>query len=281
MTYRQIVERLTAAGVDTPEWDAALLIEHFCAVDRTSASLDPDRDDPCPDLEKAVRARADRFPLQYLLGEWQFFRQTYKVTPDCLIPRADTEILAERAIRVLPRNAFFADLCTGSGCIAVSTLCERPDTSAIAVDLSREALAVAAENAERNGVDGRLELCCADLLSPETKWMTSRPRPSAILSNPPYIRSAAIGTLSPEVGHEPRMALDGGSDGLAFYRALLRIAHEWLAPNGVCLFEIGYDQADDLRRLAALNGFSCAILRDYGGNDRVAELRRANEETPA
>lgn len=281
MTYREITTVLRQAGIDTPEWDAALLIGHFCSVNRTSVTSALDRDYPSSALETAVRVRADRFPLQYLLGEWQFYRQTYEVTPDCLIPRADTEILVERAIRVLPENAFFADLCTGSGCIAVSTLCERPDTTAIAVDLSQKALDIAARNAKRNGVSERLEFACANVLSENAEWAMSRPRPSAILSNPPYVRSGEIDVLSPEVGHEPRMALDGGNDGLVFYRSLLRLAREWLAPNGVCLFEIGCDQADDLRKLAAENGFSCAILRDYGGNDRVAELRRANEEPPA
>ena len=281
MTYRQIVERLTAAGIDTPEWDASLLVEHFCAADRATATLFPDRDYADPALARAVRSRAERVPLQYLLGEWQFFRQTYEVTPDCLIPRADTEVLVERAIRAMPPSSFFADLCTGSGCIAISTLCERPDTTAIAVDLSRAALDVATRNADKNGVTERLEICRADILSENTEWAFSRPRPSAILSNPPYIRSAALLELSPEVLAEPRMALDGGADGLVFYRALLRLARDWLASDGFCLFEIGYDQADDLRRLADENGFLCTILRDYGGNDRVAELRRANADPSA
>lgn len=281
MTYRQIVEKLTQAGIDTPAWDASLLLEHFCDCDRTTVSLDPDRDYREPKLEKAVRTRADRFPLQYLLGEWDFYRQTYEVTPSCLIPRADTEFLVERAIRTLPRDAFFADLCTGSGCIAISTLCERPDTTALVVDLSEDALAVASRNAEKSGVADRLEFCRADVLSEDSAWALSRPRPAAILSNPPYIRSDAWNALSKEVKHEPRMALDGGADGLVFYRALLRLASVWLAPNGFCLFEIGYDQADDLRQLASENGFSCTILRDYGGNDRVAELKRANTTPPA
>ena len=281
MTYRQIVEKLTQAGIETPAWDASLLLERFCACDRTTVSLDPDRDYPEPNLEEAVRARANRFPLQYLLGEWEFYRQTYEVTPACLIPRADTEILVERAIRILPKNAFFADLCTGSGCIAISTLCERPDTTALAVDLSADALAVASRNAEKNSVFDRLEFCRANVLSEDSAWALTRPRPAAILSNPPYIRSDAWNALSREVKQEPRMALDGGADGLVFYRALLRLASAWLAPNGFCLFEIGYDQADELRRLATEIGFFCTILRDYGGNDRVAELRRANITPPA
>ena len=136
---------------------------------------------------------------------------------------------------------------------------------------------MAARNAARNGVADRLTLRAADVLN----FVPEYPRPAAILSNPPYIRTSELETLSPEVRSEPRMALDGGEDGLRFYRALLRIAREWLEPDGFCLFEIGYDQADDLRRMAAENGFTCSILRDYGGNDRVAELQRADRDPTA
>ncbi len=277
MTYRNAVALLRQAGVDAPEWDAACLIEHFCGTDRASVPLQPERDYPSSALEHAVRGRAERRPLQYLLGEWPFYRQIYEVSPACLIPRADTETLVERAVARLPKGAFFADLCTGSGCIAVSALCERPDASALAVDLSQAALSLAARNAARNGVADRLTLRAADVLN----FVPEYPRPAAILSNPPYIRTSELETLSPEVRSEPRMALDGGEDGLRFYRALLRIAREWLEPDGFCLFEIGYDQADDLRRMAAENGFTCSILRDYGGNDRVAELQRADRDPTA
>lgn len=236
---------------------------------------DPERRFSSPELLSAVERRAGRFPLQYLLGEWAFYRQTYRVAPGCLIPRSDTEILVEEAIRKLPKGAFFADLCTGSGCIAISILCERKDTTAIAVDLSEDALQIAAENAERNGVRDRLILKKADLITvkPE-EWGSELPMPDAIFSNPPYIRTGDLVDLSPEVGAEPRMALDGGEDGLIFYRRLFPIAQEWLQPEGFCLFEIGYDQAKDIQALARNRFASCRILRDFGGNDRVAVLEK-------
>ena len=272
MKANEIVERLRRAGIDEAAWETDLLLSHFCGVDRAARYADPDRNYAADGLEEAVRAREGRFPLQYLLGEWPFWKQTYTVTPDCLIPRADTELLVEQAAKRLPTGALFADLCTGSGCVAVSTLCERPDARALAVDLSAPALALARRNAERNGVADRLTLLSADVLT--DGWTNGQPRPAAILSNPPYIRTGDLPALSPEVGKEPRMALDGGADGLLFYRALLRLAGTWLAPGGFCLFEIGFDQADDLRDLAARAGFSCEVFRDLGGRDRAVLLER-------
>lgn len=273
MTFAEICARLRHAGVDTPEWDAVLLTERFCGVREAEILGDPARDYASEPLATAVERRAAHVPLQYLLGEWQFYRQTYRVTPECLIPRSDTEILVEEAIRKLPPNAFFADLCTGSGCIAISVLSERPDTRAVAVELSAGAADIARENAVRNHVAERFQLLRADVLSLPQSVFADRP-PDAILSNPPYIRTDVIATLSPEVRSEPRMALDGGGDGLLFYRALAGIAGERLPQNGFCLFEIGFDQASAVSRIAGEHGFSCRIIKDYGGQDRVAELTR-------
>lgn len=275
MTYREIVAKLQNAGIESAEWDSFLLVEHFCGLSREQILREPERQFSSPALLAAVDRRAGRYPLQYLLGEWPFYRQIYRVSPDCLIPRADTEILVEEAIRKLPQGAFFADLCTGSGCIAISILCERPDTTAVAVDLSERALEIAAENAARNGVADRLLLRKADLLT-RSEWNADLPAPAALLSNPPYIPSGVLSGLSPEVQAEPRMALDGGEDGLIFYRKLLALAKEWLAPGGFCLFEIGFDQAEAIRSLAKDQFAACRILRDYGGNSRAALLEKPN-----
>ncbi|MBR7097902.1 MAG: peptide chain release factor N(5)-glutamine methyltransferase [Clostridia bacterium] len=269
MTYREICDAFRRAGIETPEWDAQLLAERFCRTDRLSLLSDPNRDLHAPLLGDAVRRRCAREPLQYLLGEWEFYRQRYEISPDCLIPRADTEILVEEAVKRLPKGAFFADLCTGSGCIAVSVLAERPDTRALAVELSPRALELAERNARRNGVSERFSPLQADVLHFSSHL---HPRPHAILSNPPYIRSEIVPTLPPEVQKEPRMALDGGEDGLIFYRALVKLAREWLDDGGFCLFEIGFDQGDAITELAAREGFSCTLRQDYGGCDRVAIL---------
>ncbi len=273
MTYGEICTVLRNAGVENAEWDALLLLEHFCAADRSRVLFTPEQDYRSDELFSAVQKRAQRVPLQYLLGEWAFYRQTYEVSPDCLIPRPDTELLVEEAVRTLPQGAFFADLCTGSGCIAVSVLAERSDTRAVAVDLSAAALAVAKRNASRNGVSNRFFEVRADVLRPAQALFRIFPKPAAILSNPPYIRTDVLDSLSPEVRQEPRMALDGGGDGLLFYRALLGIASDWLEADGLCLFEIGFDQGEAVAALAEERDFSCRIRRDYGGCDRLAILK--------
>ena len=275
MTYRTICERLTRAGIESAEWDAQLLLEQFCPSVAMRAVLDSTLEfESTEALEEAIGRRECRYPLQYILGEWQFYRQTYEVTPDCLIPRADTEILVEEAIKRLPKNARFADLCTGSGCIAISVLAERPDTTAIAVDKFEDTLKLAVRNAQRNGVADRMQALCRDVLA--DRFLKGQEGAfDAILSNPPYIPTAVVDTLDAEVHAEPRAALDGGNDGLIFYRTMVEHAATYLKPDGFFLFEIGFDQADALRQIGAQYGFfGYRMLRDYGGNDRVVCLWR-------
>lgn len=268
MTYREICALLRNAGIDSAEWDAALLIEHVCKIDASLVPTQPERDYASDALAAAVKKRADRYPLQYLIGTWAFFRQSYEVSPDCLIPRPDTEILVEEAIRRLPRDAVFADLCTGSGCIAISILAERPDTRALAVEKFPDTLALAQRNADRNGVADRFSPLLGDVLT--DAFFPSDQRFDAILSNPPYIPHRVLSTLEPELCAEPTVALDGGEDGLIFYRAILSSCANRLKPNGFFLFEIGYDQADDLARIAKAAGFrGFQVFRDYGKNDRA------------
>lgn len=275
MTYRILCRRLSDAGIDTPSAEAALLLSHFCGVSHASLMADPDREWKSDALEDAVRRRIERQPLQYILGEWSFFEETYTVSPHCLIPRADTEILVEHAIRALPHGAHFADLCTGSGCIAISTLAHRPDCKALAVDLFPETLALARHNAERNGVADRLKFQQADVLDPH---IPDAEAPfDAILSNPPYIPSTTVDTLDPELAFEPRAALDGGEDGLIFYRAIVKNFAQHLTPKGFILFEIGYDQEQALKTIAASCGFVCSVERDLAGNPRVARLDRRKD----
>lgn len=272
MTYRQLCTRLQDAKIEDAEWDALCLMEHFCAVSPSLLRAAPDRDYESADLEDAVSRRLAQEPLQYILGEWEFYRQKYEVSPDCLIPRADTEILVETAIRLLPRGAHFADLCTGSGCIAVSTLAERPDTRAVALEKFPATLALAQRNALKNGVAERFVGVLADVLSPSPLLDEHAPF-DAILSNPPYIPTSDIAALAPEVHAEPAAALDGGEDGLLFYRSILQNYTPLLKKDGFFLFEIGFDQADDLLLLGKAQNFAhIRVLRDLGGRDRVVYL---------
>lgn len=223
------------------------------------------------ELERAAAAVDGGEPLAYVIGEWYFYGLTFKLDRDCLVPRPDTEHVVEKAISLLPPGGLFADLGCGSGCIALSILKERPDVRAILCDISQGALDMARQNAADLGVNDRADFILGDMrrdiLPPGEAF-------DAIISNPPYIRTDVIPTLSEQVRREPALALDGGRDGLDFYRAILDVYPARLAHDGHIIFEIGYDQADDLRRLCAERSFVCEIFCDYGGNDRVAVIKR-------
>lgn len=219
----------------------------------------------------AYKAALSRYragePLAYLLSEQYFWRYRFTVTPDVLIPRPDTERLVEIALSLLPANGRFADLCTGSGAIALSITADRPDVRAQALDISDAALNVARENARALSVADRVEFLEADLFSDDP--LTGEF--DLILSNPPYIPHADI-ALYPSLAYEPQIALDGGEDGMDFYRAILSRFGGHLKKDGKILFEIGFDQRGKIGRLAEEFGYSCTVTKDYGGNDRVAKL---------
>ena len=270
MTYSQLCEALMDAGIENADFEAALLINFFCKKSRAEILGNPDAQYNEKALFDAIDKRCERYPLQYIFGEWDFYGETYTVNENCLIPRPDTELLVEYAIKNLPRGARFADLCTGSGCIAVSTLVHRPDTEAVGLDLFEETAALAAHNGKRNGVSDRLSIVCADLLAGN---QFRDGEFDAIISNPPYIRTAVVDTLEEELFSEPRAALDGGEDGLVFYKKILKDYKRSLKKGGFILFEIGYDQGADICALAKSHGFFCQVRKDLSGNDRMAILR--------
>lgn len=272
MKYKDIIDRLALISPDEYENEANILIENFTKNRISYYLTHKDEDIDNLALEDALQKREHHVPLQYILGKWDFYRQTYIVDENCLIPRSDTEILVEKAIELLPTNACFVDLCTGSGCIAISTLAERMDTTAVMVDKYPSTLEIASKNAVLNRVDNRLVPMLFDVLNEENRLYGKQF--DAILSNPPYIRPEVIETLSPEVKKEPYVALYGGDDGLIFYNKIIRDYSVFLKKDGFMLFEIGYDQANDIYRIADQNGFTCEIFKDYGGNDRVALLKR-------
>ena len=271
-SYRSLTNALAAAGVDTPAYEASLLLETFANASRATLMTDRDRPYSTPELESAVSRRLSREPLQYILGEWDFFGCVFTVSPHCLVPRPDTELLVETAIRVLPENARAVDLCTGSGCVAVATLVHRPDVTADALELYPETLKLACENANRNGVASRFTPIEADLLEDGVTCLSPRAPYDAILSNPPYIPTAVVADLSPEVHTEPHAALDGGKDGLLFYRAILRDYAPMVKRGGLIFLEIGYDQGEALVSLGReyIPDGTTRILKDLGGNHRVA-----------
>ncbi len=272
MTYNEICTALSEAGIENHRTEAAMLVCHFYDITKAQLLGMHDHDFDSEELSASVAKRCSHYPLQYILGYWDFFRETYRVTEDTLIPRQDTEKLVELAINIMPEGARFIDLCTGSGCVAISTLASRPDCRGVAVDCFEKTLAVATENAERNGVLDRLGMLRADVLEPS--FMDSLGYFECILSNPPYIVSNEIEGLADELSFEPDAALDGGADGLKFYRKIIGSYGRYLTENGVMLLEIGHDQAAAVSDIANENGFSCEVFRDYGGNDRVVYLKK-------
>lgn len=268
MTLKEAIEILKSAGIESADYDARELFRFY----RPGAvMLNTECDSP--ELIRAIERRAKREPLQYIIGEVGFYRESYLVTPDCLIPRPDTEILVDYAVHNLPEGACFMDLCTGSGCVAISTLKNTVNTTAVAIDISGGALAVATENALKNGVSHRINFQLADL----TKEVVALPV-FAVLSNPPYVADSVYEGLAEEIYHEPREAFVGGSDGGDFYRRLTPIYKDFIDKEGFIAYEIGYDQADLLREIAKECHMSCKILKDLSGNDRVAVLKMQNAE---
>ncbi len=272
MTYKQICEILGASGVERPETDAALLLEHFCGIGPARLPLERGRDFDDPRLTAAVGRRSERYPLQYILGEWGFFEGSFEVSEGVLIPREDTELLVELAVSSLPRGGRFIDLGCGSGCISVSILMSRPDACGVAVDISPDARALTAKNAYKNGVGDQLQVVEGDMLSAELWERAEEGGFDLLISNPPYIPTAQVDMLAPELAHEPRLALDGGGDGLDFYRVLLKQGGRLLRRGGKMLFECGVGQTADIIRLAEEQGYSARAHYDIEHRDRAVSV---------
>lgn len=267
MTLNEAILLLEEAGIESAAYDARLIFETVGGIPRTRlVTKDFVADER---TLAALKRRALREPLQYIIGEVNFFREIYTVSPDCLIPRPDTELLVELAVKLLPKGARFLDLCTGSGCIAVSIVRNTKETQATALDISEKAIGIAKKNAERNGVSDRIEFTVADALSEAVKGDYY-----AVISNPPYITEKAYASLEPELAHEPKIALvGGGKDGADFYRRITSLYADRIPKNGFILFEIGFDQGDALKSIAVLNSMSIEIFKDYSGLDRIALLK--------
>lgn len=271
MKLIEAIKKLTEAGIESAPYEARELFYAFGEYKRFEL-LSPDNDCSTEEFLEAMERRINREPLQYIIGNVDFYRESYFVTPDVLIPRSDTEILVDHAVKNLPCGALFADLCCGSGCVGISTLSNTKSTRCIAVDISPASLSVAKKNAKINQVEDRVEFIECDLMRDIPEAMRNRSF-DAILSNPPYVRDDVYEELESEIFHEPKAAFVGGKDGLDFYRHLTPIYKSMLKPDGFIAYEIGYDQADALIKIAEENGMKCRIIKDLSDNDRVAELR--------
>lgn len=258
------------AGIDTAALDAKLLVGHVLGLDALQISLREGElvsQSLTASVTETMQRRLSGESVARIIGYREFYGLDFELSPATLEPRPDTELLVDLALKALPEGGRLLDMGTGTGCIPISILVNRKDASGVATDINPLALDVAERNAERHGVGDRLDLRQGDwfgAVGPEDRF-------DLILSNPPYIASDVVETLSPEVkDFDPRLALDGGPDGLAPYRTIASEAGGWLRPLGRVMVEIGYDQGEAVADLFRAAGFAeISVHKDLAGLDRV------------
>lgn len=267
---------LRAAGVDQPRLVALVSLAATLGVDKAAVLAHPERPLSGPEAQRytaALERLCAREPLAYVLGEREFYGRAFWVRPAVLVPRPETELLVDLALEYLrgPQAVpgWVADVGTGSGALAVTLAAECAARAVLATDRCPAALAVARTNAQRHGVARRVAWLCADLLA------GVRGPLAVVVANLPYLPSALIDQLQPEVAaHEPRLALDGGPDGLTLVRRLLAQLPGRLAPGGLAVLELGADQTETARAAAAtaLPGADLAVVRDHAGTPRALRI---------
>ncbi|MFO0834770.1 MAG: peptide chain release factor N(5)-glutamine methyltransferase [Phycisphaerales bacterium] len=285
-------EAFTKKGLDSPRLLAEMLVAHVLSCDRLKLYTDADR--PASPLEReSLRGLVGRAlkhePVQYLVGHAWFFGLQFQVDRRVLIPRPSTETIVEHVLqhaRTQPgfggpkgEGALVADICTGSGCIAVALLKHLTGARAVATDVSRDALDVALENAKKHGVSERLDLLAGDLLSPLDEYPPAAQRSALhyLVSNPPYIPDHEWDAVEPNVkDHEPHSALRGGADGMDLVRPIIKDGPAHLRAGGLLLIEVAHAHAKDVLALARAHAMleDARILRDHEGFDRVVSARR-------
>ncbi len=280
MTLNDIISILENASIPSALNEACILASHFTGKGR--ASLICDRNAPLTSDENVLEAlkgaltrRAAREPLQYIIGKWDFMGLTFEVTPDCLIPRADTELLCELAIEKTPKGGRFLDLCTGSGCIAISVAHERPDAHVSALEKYPDTLAVAKRNCKNILKDEKkIRFVEADVTSHLAAFgYFGGEKFDFIAVNPPYVTAAEMETLEPELAMEPRHALTDEGDGLSIIREMIHIYPMFLTGGGIFAVEHGSTQGEAVRKLFFEAGHVSTTLRDLSGNERVTYMQ--------
>jgi release factor glutamine methyltransferase len=269
--------RLLAAGIESARLDAELLLGHVLHESREGLLSDARLalgENEQQRYQHLLARRIEREPVAYITGRQEFWSREFRVTPDVLIPRPETECLVEIALKLAGdwrEPLKILDLGTGSGAIAVALAGELPTAEIFATDISPAALTVAQLNAAENGVPANVRFLDSDLFGALAE---TRGKFHLIVSNPPYIRRGDIASLAPEVGRwEPRSALDGGIDGLDYYRCLADESFAYLRPDGAVIMEIGADMADAVKALFRKARADVEIYPDYSGRDRVVVAR--------
>lgn len=279
-------KRLETSGCLTPKLDAEALLLYYMGTDRSFLFAhfgDPMDDKRCEAYFEIVDERATGKPLQYITGRQEFMGISFFVSESVLIPRQDTEALVEEVIKMANENhkilgnLSILDLGCGSGAICVSLAYYLTKVKLVATDISTKALSIAIKNAADYRVSGKIKFIQGDLFAPSKTGAFGKGHFDMIISNPPYIKSGVLPTLQREITeHEPLIALDGGIDGLDFYKKIVAEAPAHLKRHGWLLLEIGYDQAQDLSELIAADGRygDVEIIKDLAGRDRIVKTRR-------
>lgn len=280
--YEYIRKKLQNSGVEDNEFETLCIFEDIMEIDRLQLALNGSKPADEAKAEKAfalAERRINGEPLQYLLGEWEFYGLPFKVGEGVLIPRPDTEILVETVLEHFKRKGKLdpeiIDLCSGSGCIAVAVQTNLPQSKVTAVELSSEAFPYLVENIRRNKAD--VKIMKGDVLNGELLSNFADPddfgeyrKLDCIVSNPPYLTEKEMSELQIEVKHEPETALYGGTDGLKFYRVISCLWKEILADGGLLAFEIGFEQGEAVSDILQKSGYKdIKVIKDLGGNDRV------------
>lgn len=274
--YKEGVRILEDAQIAEAALDARLLLEYICDTNYNTLLAHPDLEVDEVKVScyiRQVNRRASHIPLQHITGVQEFMGLNFKVSEDVLIPRQDTEYLVEEALIYIQDGMRVLDMCTGSGCILLSIMNYKNDLVGVGIDISDKALKIAKENALNLGLNPALyQGDLYEALASNNEELTSKDKFDVIISNPPYIRTDVIDTLMTEVkDYDPYIALDGGEDGLDFYKKIISGATKYLVRYGHIFLEIGHDQGSDVENLLHENGFiDIKIIKDYSGNDRVA-----------
>lgn len=278
---KQFLEDL---GIENAQYDATELLLLVMGISRTQYlinSMDKIDSGKLAEYAELINKRAEHIPLQHITGIVNFYGREYKVNANVLIPRQDTEILVEEVMKLTNSESRVLDMCTGSGCIIISLAASghTSENGAVAIDISDDALKVADYNKKYNNAD-YIKLIKSDMFSSSEceQYKNEDNRFDVIVSNPPYIPTKDIDELSEEVRlHDPVLALDGDTDGLKFYKEITKQSVNYLKENGYLCYEIGYNQAEDVRNIMEQCGYSgIKVIKDLAGLDRVVIGRLNN-----
>jgi len=264
----RIAEILKTAGIENYLFESRIIEEHAAKNNLDAVAL--------------TNRRITREPLQYIIGEWEFYGDAYKLNRDCLIPRPETEFLTEYIINNAKKDTLILDLCSGSGCVSISALKRREDLSAVLVDISNGAVNIAKENAHTNAVAERTAHYCLDVMINvseicELVKYAYNPPDVLIACNPPYLTLSEVQEVRDErteLSHEPEAALLGGADGLDFYRF---IAENYKNICREMIFECGRNQHESITSILQSNGFACSVMKDYAKIERIIAANKAHK----